>query len=99
MAGKGMMKLLMLGGIYAGAAEEMFGGYTERPNRDISQLSKSEEERLKEKRKIDAIRFDRKKKINQGLTEFHYGQGRSLWARTQKSADKKAVKKGWLKNT
>lgn len=51
----------------------------------------SEEER---KRKEYLADIERKK--NQGLTEFFYRNGNSLWALNQKSANKKAKKKGWI---
>ena len=49
----------------------------------------TEEER---KKRIDKAEIEINK--SKGLTKFNYGSN-SLWALNQKSADKKAKKKGW----
>ncbi len=44
-----------------------------------------------------AKKKEAQRRINKakGLTEFYYGEN-SLWALNQKTADKKARKKGWI---
>jgi hypothetical protein len=59
--------------------------------RDEYLPKETEEQKRKKQKAID-------KKINEakGLKEFFYNSN-SLWALNQKSADKKANKKGWIK--
>ncbi len=38
---------------------------------------------------------ERKRKLAQGLQEYHYAGG-TIWALNQKNADRKAHAKGWL---
>lgn len=48
-----------------------------------------------EERKARLAKAERERYKAQGLKEFFYGEN-SLWALNQKSADKKARKRGWL---
>lgn len=82
-----MSKMRALGMMFAAMA--MSGGFGGN-GREYIEPKETEEER---KKRIDKAQT----KINEskGLTKFDYGSN-SLWALNQKSADKKAKKKGWI---
>jgi hypothetical protein len=61
------------------------------------QPTKEELDRHKKKQSVAKAEFDRKKKLSQGMSEFTFGKNK-LWALNQKSANKKATKKGWWEN-
>lgn len=79
-------------GIYAAAFSQLNDDFE--PEKPVRRQS------LEERRE----RIDRKIKINKaklmkskGLTQYFYNDGKnSLWALNDKSADKKATKKGWI---
>jgi len=61
------------------------------PKPTKEQIEEFEKSRKKAKQKA----IEEKINKSNGLTEFFYGEN-SLWALNQKSADKKAIKKGWI---
>jgi hypothetical protein len=79
---KGKARLLL------GMAMAMGGGFKQ-GSRQPEFLTPEERKRQREKNE---------EKINKarGLTRFHYGDGRFIYARDQKNADRKAKNKGWL---
>ena len=52
-------------------------------------------EETEEQKKLRLKKIEKKLNKDKGLTEFFYGEN-SVWALNQKSADKKARKKGYL---
>jgi len=40
---------------------------------------------------------EEKRRLNQGQKKYYYTDNQYVWARSQKMADKKAAKKGWIK--
>jgi len=79
--------LLIMAAMFAAVGHEQSGGWVVREERHRSP------EELKEKEK----ELNRRK----GLKEFHYGydsegKERVIWSIREKTADKKAKKRGWI---
>jgi hypothetical protein len=86
------MSMKSKAGLLLGMATAMGGGFMVIPTPSKRQpkfLTPEERKRQREKNE---------EKINKarGLTRFHYGDDRYLWARDRKNADRKAKNKGWL---
>lgn len=62
---------------------------------DMSSLGGNKPKETEEERKARLAKAEIERYKVQGLTEFFYGEN-SLWALSQKSADKKARKRHWL---
>ena len=58
--------------------------------------SRQSEPLTPEERKRQREKNEEKINKTRGLTRFHYGDGRFIYARDQKNADRKAKNKGWL---
>lgn len=84
-----MKKKIGIIGMFSALA--MMGTENTHGMREYKKPKESEEER---KRRFAKAEIERYKA--QGLTEFFYGEN-SLWALNQKSADKKARKRHWIK--
>jgi hypothetical protein len=82
-----MKSIKSLGLIFAAMA--MSGGLDGNNERYV------EPKETEEQRKKRAAKAEIERNKANGLTEFFYN-GNSLWALNQKSADKKAKKKGWI---
>jgi len=61
-------------------------------------LSKEEKEELRKLKKMKDDESKRKRMESQGVKEFFYENGEFVLARNQRNADKKARKKGYLKD-
>lgn len=83
MNSKDKLGLFMLGALTAVSTGESLYDVPKKHN-------ESEEER-----KERITKAEEENKRRQGLTKFFYGEN-SIWALNQKTADKKAKRKGWI---
>ncbi len=78
-----------------------FAAFAEAGSLDIGYKHPDRKVKLTPEELANLKRKYRMKKINRmkkrGASLFKYGRGKSVFARTQENADKKARKKGWIK--